>query len=119
MAEPFDVLGPDSVFGVPYIKREMAKCIFADCGSYSLEEVARCFGRCTSTLEVRTKVRCCCKNPRGGQEIMRKDGTVYKVPTINERAACALLDELIRRGAWEGELLEKVKRMRAKMRGGK
>ena len=111
------VLGPDSIFSLPYIKLEIAKCVYADCGTYSMTEVTRCFGRCQTAKEVRDKVRCCCKNPRGGQEIMRKDGTMYKVPTINERAACSLLDALINRGAWEGELLENVKKMRAKMRG--
>lgn len=118
MDEALEFLGHDSVMTVPHIKKHMARQIYEDCGTYKINEVVGCFRELQTPKEVRDKVRRCCPNARGGQEIMRKDGTTYRVPHYNERAACALLDLLIEKGAWHGELMNQVRRMREKMRGG-
>jgi hypothetical protein len=117
MESALEFLGPDSVMKIPFVKEHIAQMIFEDCGTYKTNEVVQCYGKIRTAHDIKKKIRNCCKNARGGEVIMRKDGTTYKVPTINERAACSLLDLLIERGAWSGELLNNVQKMRTKMRG--
>jgi|MDTB01.1.fsa_nt_gb hypothetical protein len=108
----------DRIDAVPHIKSAFAAQIAAECdGSVLVDDVVAHFAACASVQVVGEKVRRCCRNARAGQTIARRDGAAYTVPTTNERAACALLDTLLRRRAFSPALEEKVRRMRQKMRG--
>jgi hypothetical protein len=113
-----ELVGPETVLSIPGIKAGIAQNIEDRCGCTSIAGVCSMFKECKTDGEVGDLVRACCRNPRGGETITRPDGTPYKIPTVNERAACGLLDTLIERGTFEGTLGARVRRMRLKMRGG-
>lgn len=95
----------------------MAQQIFKDCGSFDLFEISACFAKLKTAKEVRDKIRVCCRNANAGKEVVNKDGSLYKVPSTNERAACALLDVLLKKDTWKGVVKDHVLEMRRKMRG--
>lgn len=109
--------GHDSVTALPYIKEFMADQIYADCGSYAMSVVTECFASLKTAVEVKDKIRRCCRNKRAGLEFIAADGSKRKVRTTNEWAACSLLDALLARNAWSGPLLTDIVEMRGKMRG--
>jgi hypothetical protein len=115
-----DVFGPETVMVIPGIKREMAQCVNNTCNTILGKEVVKWFrSNCTTAVQVRDAIRKCTKSPRAGQTLVLADGTEYKIPQYNERAACGLLDYLIAKEAFTEPLLaKKVREMRTRMRGG-
>jgi hypothetical protein len=113
-----ELVGPDSVLACKGIGKFTAACIGEQCGSVNTDAVVEWFrANCTTAKEVKTNIRKCCPNANAGKEIIRADGSMYKVPNVSEGAACGLLDELIRREAFDGKLMTDVRAMRSKMRG--
>lgn len=113
-----ELVGPDTVLACKGIGKHTAGCIAEHCGSISTDAVVEWFrANCTTAKEVKTNIRACCRNANGGKEIVRADGSMYRVPNVSEGAACGLLDALIQREAFDGNLMADVRAMRSKMRG--
>lgn len=84
---------PERIDGVPYLKGHFVTQIFQQCHGDTIDCVLTKLGTCTTPKELGELVRACCRNARAGQTL----DNGYVVPTINARAAVALLELLIQR----------------------
>jgi hypothetical protein len=84
---------PERIDSVPHLKGHFAAKIYMYCLGDDIDCVLRKLGGCATPIDLGKAIFACCQNARGGQVL----DTGYKVPTVNARAAKALLGLLIER----------------------